>query len=71
MKKHEKQVYRKYKITEIEVRYLSKPEGTIDMGTKWAIKRDKVVKNVNERGHTICNQISILHVLPMKILKWF
>ena len=71
MKKHEKQVYRKYKITEIEVRYLSKPEGTIDMGTKWAIKRDKVVKNVNERGHTICNQIFILHVLPMKILKWF
>ena len=27
-------------ITEIEVGYLSKPEGTVDMGTKWAIKRD-------------------------------
>ena len=24
-----------------EVGYLSKPEGTIDMGTKWATKRDK------------------------------
>ena len=50
MKKHEKQEYRTYKITEmhvygnkiteIEVRNLSKPEGTIDMRTKWAIKRD-------------------------------
>ena len=48
MKKHE---YRKNRITEIrdngntriteiEVGYLSKPEGTVDMGTKWAIKRD-------------------------------
>ena len=26
------------RITEIEVGYLSKPEGTVDMGTKWAIK---------------------------------
>ena len=33
------QEYRKYR-TEIEVGYLSKPEGTTDMGTKWAIKRD-------------------------------
>ena len=29
------------RITEIEVGYLSKPEGTVDMGTKWAIKRDR------------------------------
>ena len=29
------------RITEIEVGYLSEPEGTVDMGTKWAIKRDK------------------------------
>ena len=32
------------RITEIEVGYLSKPEGTVDMGTKWAIKRDKAAK---------------------------
>ena len=31
-------------ISEIEVGYLSKPEGTIDMGTKWAIKRDSTVQ---------------------------
>ena len=30
------------RITEIKVGYLSKPEGTVDMGTKWAIKRDRV-----------------------------
>ena len=34
------QEYRKYRITEIEVGYLFKPEGTVDMGTEWAIKRD-------------------------------
>ena len=44
----------KYKIIEIEVRYSSEPEGTIDMCTEWAIKRDttafsgKFVSNLNE-----------------------
>ena len=57
MKKLEKQEYRKYKITEvrvngntkiteIDVRYLSKLEGTIDMGTQWAIERDTLVSPV-------------------------
>ena len=46
MKKHKKQEYRKYKITEVcvngyttelEVRYLCKPDGTINMSTKCVI----------------------------------
>ena len=44
MKNNGSACLRKYKITEIEERYSSKPEGTIDMDTKWVIKRDNTIR---------------------------
>ena len=38
------------RITEIEVGYLSEPEGTVDIGTKWAIKRDKCDRSSVREG---------------------
>ena len=35
------------RITGIEVGYLSKPEGNVDMGTKWAIKRDTIIDELH------------------------
>ena len=49
---------RKYKITEIGVWYSSKLEGTINMGTKWAIKHDTDTKThrntvIQTHRHTV------------------